>query len=33
MHMGGCESRGVRVHEEDTSVWRVRYEGWGTEEG
>ena len=27
--MGRCESGEVRVHEEDTSVWRVRYEGRG----
>ena len=31
--MGGCVSGGVRVHEEDMSVWRVRYEGWGMCEG
>ena len=31
--MVGCESGGVRVHEEDMSVWRVRYEGWGRCEG
>ena len=29
VRMGRCESGGVRVHEEDTSVWRVRYEDGG----
>ena len=33
VRMGGCESGGVRVQEEDMSVWRVRYEGWGMCEG